>query len=51
MSQSMVGITPEQQAYLRLQQSIIIQRYKSSGVMPNTETSNAFDFTVDLNEY
>ncbi|KAF7123937.1 hypothetical protein RHSIM_Rhsim12G0055400 [Rhododendron simsii] len=45
MSQSLVGLTPEQVTYWKLQQSIIIERYKANGLMQDPESyGNVLDF-------
>ncbi|KAE9445666.1 hypothetical protein C3L33_22436, partial [Rhododendron williamsianum] len=38
MSQSLVGLTPEQVVYWKLQQSIILERYKTNGLVQDPET-------------
>ncbi|KAH7860047.1 hypothetical protein Vadar_008509 [Vaccinium darrowii] len=45
MSQSLVGLSPDQEAYWKLQQSLIVSRYKANGFIVNKETcGNDFDF-------
>ncbi|KAG5564570.1 hypothetical protein RHGRI_000676 [Rhododendron griersonianum] len=39
MRQSMVGLTPEQAAYWKLQQSLIVERYKANGFLTDLETN------------
>lgn len=50
MSQYMVGFTPEQKAYWKLQQSMIIERYKENGCLSNLEKHNVFGGDFDLTE-
>ncbi|KAG5556512.1 hypothetical protein RHGRI_006944 [Rhododendron griersonianum] len=45
MRQSMVGLTPEQAAYWKLQQSLIVERYKANGFLTDLETyEKNYDF-------
>ncbi|KAI8567958.1 hypothetical protein RHMOL_Rhmol02G0161600 [Rhododendron molle] len=45
MRQSMVGLTPEQAAYWKLQQSLIVERYKANGLLRDLETyEKNYDF-------
>ncbi|KAH7843105.1 hypothetical protein Vadar_012638 [Vaccinium darrowii] len=45
MSQSLVGLSPDQEAYWKLQQSLIVSCYKANGFMVDKETcGNDFDF-------
>ncbi|KAG5554796.1 hypothetical protein RHGRI_012377 [Rhododendron griersonianum] len=39
MRQSMVGLTPKQAAYWKLQQSLIVERYKANGFLTDLETN------------
>ncbi|KAK3230360.1 hypothetical protein Dsin_002241 [Dipteronia sinensis] len=50
MSQSMVGLTHEQQSYFKLQQSMTMQHYKEDGLMSDLEAQNPFGFNFNLNE-
>ncbi|KAI8559746.1 hypothetical protein RHMOL_Rhmol04G0198200 [Rhododendron molle] len=45
MRQSMVGLTPEQAAYWKLQRSLIVERYKANGLLRDLETyEKNYDF-------